>query len=172
MSGGPATVHVVVTCANRKSRPIPARLQLGQVPGRTPVQRARRWIARLSQEDVPQAAALDLYAGEHWSVARGFPALHQPGEVIRLWACSAGYGLIPAEALIKPYHATLTPGQADSVPGAAASWWSLLGEWSGPVPEHPRSIRALVATDPDCPVCARAVQGLPAGLWGRCRQCP
>lgn len=148
MSGRPATIHVIVTCANRKSRPIPARLQLGQVPGRTPVQRAQRWIARLSQEDVPQATALDLYAGEHWSVARGFPALHQPGEVIRLWACSAGYGLIPAEALIKPYHATLTPGQADSVPGPPASWWSLLGDWPGPVPEHPRSIRALVAADP------------------------
>ena len=45
------TVHVIVTCANRKSRPIPARLQLGQVPGRTPVQRARRWISRLAQTE-------------------------------------------------------------------------------------------------------------------------
>jgi hypothetical protein len=47
-----------------------------------------------------------------------------------------------------PYHATLTPGQADSVPGAVASWWSVLSEWQGPVPQHPRSIRALVAADP------------------------
>ena len=143
------TVHVIVTCANRKSHPIPAHLQLGQVPGRTPVQRGRRWISRLAQaDDVPQVSAVDLYAGEHWSVARGFPALHRPGEVIRLWACSAGYGLIPAEAPVKPYHATLTPGQADSVPGTAASWWSLLSEWSGPAPEHPRTIRALVTADP------------------------
>ena len=109
---------MIVTCSNRKSRPIPARLQLGQVPGRSAAQRARRWIARLAQTgSAPQVAALDLYAGEHWSVAREFPALHRPGEDIRLWACSAGYGLIPAEALIMPYHATLTPGQADSVPG-------------------------------------------------------
>ena len=143
------TVHVIVTCANRKSRPIPAHLQLGQVTGRTPVQRGRRWISRLARtEDVPQVAALELYAGEHWSVARGFAALHRPGEVIRLWACSAGYGLIPAEAPLKPYHATLTPGQADSVPGLPASWWSLLSEWPGPAPEHPRTIHALVAADP------------------------
>ena len=143
------TVHLIVTCANRKSRPIPARLQLGQVPGRTPVQRGRRWISRLAQtEDAPQVTALELYAGEHWSVARVCPALHRPGEVIRLWACSAGYGLIPAEAPVKPYHATLTPGQADSVPGPAASWWSLLSEWPGPSPERPRTIRALVAADP------------------------
>ena len=47
-----------------------------------------------------------------------------------------------------PYHATLTQGQADSVPGAVASWWSLLSEWHGPSPQHPRSIRALVAADP------------------------
>jgi hypothetical protein len=75
--------------------------------------------------------------------------MHMPGEEVRLWACSAGYGLIPAEALIVPHHATLTPGQADSVPGDFPSWWSLLGEWAGPVPGHPRSIRALVAEDPD-----------------------
>jgi hypothetical protein len=141
---------VIVTCANRMSRSIPAHLQLGQVPGRTPTERARRWIARLAEAgSAPQVAAVELYAGEHWSVARKFPAMHLPGEEIRLWACSAGYGLIPAEALIMPHHATLTPGQADSVPGAFASWWSLLGEWPGPVPGHPRSIRALTAADPD-----------------------
>ena len=162
---------MIVTCANRKSRPIPARLQLGQVPGVPPVQRARRWISRLAQtEDAPQVAALELYAGEHWSVARGFPALHRPGEVIRLWACSAGYGLIPAEAPIKPYHATLTPGQADSVPGAAASWWSLLSEWPGPCAgasaDHPRSR----GRRPGCRVHVRAVQDLSSCLRGRYRQ--
>ena len=130
-----ATVHVIITCSNQKSRPIPARLQLGQVPGRNAAERARKWITRLSQTgNTPQLAALELYAGEHWSVARGYPALHKPEEDIRLWACSAGYGLIPVEAPIMPYHATLTPGQADSVPGAVASWWSLLSEWHGPAP--------------------------------------
>jgi hypothetical protein len=65
-----------------------------------------------------------------------------------LWACSAGYGLIPVEAPVVPHHATLTPGQADSVPGPFGSWWSLLSEWTGPVPGYPRSIRALTAADP------------------------
>jgi hypothetical protein len=74
--------------------------------------------------------------------------MHLPREEIRLWACSAGYGLIPVEALIMPHHATLTPGQADSVPGAWASWWSLIGEWNGPASAHPRSIRALATADP------------------------
>jgi hypothetical protein len=147
--GRQVTVHVIVTCANRMSRPISAHMQLGQISGHTPAQRARRWITRLVEAgSAPQVAAMELYAGEHWSVVRGFPATRLPGEQIRLWACSAGYGLIPAEALIMPHHATLTPGQADSVPGDAASWWSLLSEWAGPVPGRPRSIRALVAADP------------------------
>jgi hypothetical protein len=144
-----ATVHVIVTCANRMSRPIPAHLQLGQVPGRSPAERASRWIARLAEAgSAPQVPAVELYAGEHWSVAREFPTMHLPGEEIRLWACSAGYGLIPAEAPLMPHHATLTPGQADSVPGPFDSWWSLLSQWPGPIPGHPRSIRALVAADP------------------------
>ncbi len=145
----PTTVHVIVTCANRKSHPIPLHLQLGQVPGHSAAQRAHRWISRLAQtSDVPQIAAVELYAGEHWSVARRFPTLNRPNEKIRLWACSAGYGLIPAEVQIMPYHATVTPNQADSVPGAVASWWSLLSEWRGPAPEYPRSIQALVTADP------------------------
>jgi hypothetical protein len=149
-AGLPETTHVIVTCSNRKSGPIPTRLQLGQVSGRSAAQRASRWIARLTEATRgANREALDLYAGEHWSVARQCPSLHRPGEVVRLWACSAGYGLIPAEAPIVPYHATLTPGQADSVPGDVASWWSMLGEWQGPAPQQPRSIGALVAADPD-----------------------
>jgi hypothetical protein len=144
------TLHVVVTCANRMSRPIPGHLQLGQVAGGTQAERARGWIARLAGEaSGPLIPAAELYAGEHWSVARRFPSMSLPGEETRLWACSAGYGLIPAEAPVVPHHATLTPGQADSVPGPFASWWSLLGDWDGPAPGHPRSICTLVTADPD-----------------------
>jgi len=145
----PSTVHVIVTCANRKSRPIPPHLQLGEVPGTSAVERVRAWIGRLADTgSAPQVPAFDLYAGEHWSVARKFSEQARLGEDIRLWACSAGYGLIPAEARIMPYHATLTPGQADSVPGNPASWWSWLSEWPGPAPEFPRSIQELVVSDP------------------------
>ena len=45
--------------------------------------------------------------------------MHGTGEDIRLWACSAGYGLIPPTRDHARTHATLTPGQADSVPGDA-----------------------------------------------------
>jgi hypothetical protein len=142
------TVHVVVNCANRKSRPIPPELQLGDVSGPSTGERARRWIARLGQTCIaPHIPAVDLYAGEHWSVARTFHALHRPGEAVHLWACSAGYGLIPAGAPLMPYHATLTRGQADSVPGdphpGGQDW-----EMAGTGPGRPRTIQALVAGNP------------------------
>ena len=145
----PGTVHVIVTCANRKSRPIPTRLQLGSCR-RTERHRACAPVDRAAERRslAPHVAAADLYAGEHWSVARRFPELSQPGETVQLWACSAGYGLIPARAPIMPYHATLTPGQSDSVPGDSAAWWLALAQWAGPVPGLPRSIQALVAGDP------------------------
>lgn len=143
------TVHVVVTCANRKSRPASPYLQLGNVPGETTAERARIWLSRLTQTNHAESLpAADLYAGEHWSVAKGLPTLGQAGETVRLWACSAGYGLIPTEAPIMPYHATLTPAQADSVPSPATNWWAALSEWSGPMPGQPRTIRDLVTSDP------------------------
>jgi hypothetical protein len=144
------TTHVIITCANRMSRPIPQHLQLGRVHGATPQERAQRWIARLAQADSTlRVTANELYAGEHWSVARQFPTMQLPGEQIQLWSCSASYGLIPADTQIVPHHATLTRGQADSVPGDTASWWSMLSEWEGPAPGRPRDIGALVADEPD-----------------------
>jgi len=69
---------------------------------------------------------------------------------IRGWVISAGYGLIPVGALLKPYGATFTTGQMDSVRpmGAAWSdseWWSALARWPGPVPGTPRSLTELGA---------------------------
>ena len=143
------TTHVIITCANRMNQQIPTYFQLGQVLGNSQADRAHRWTARLAEADATaKIAAANLYAGEHWSVARRFPSMNLPGEEIRLWSCSAGYGLISAEASIIPHHATLTRGQADSVPGDAVSWWSLIGEWDGPQSGQPRSICALVSSDP------------------------
>ena len=55
--GRRATIHVIVTCSNQMSLPIPGRLQLGQVSGHSATVRAHRWIARLSRtKNTPQIA--------------------------------------------------------------------------------------------------------------------
>ncbi len=143
------TVHMIVTCSNRKTRAVPGHLRLANVPGATTAQRARNWISRLGKEERRRpVAARELYAGEHWSIARTLPDRGRAQEKVHLWACSAGYGLIPATAPIHAYAATFTTGHADSVTGDTARWWQALGEWSGPDPAQPRTIRALAEAEP------------------------
>lgn len=124
--------------------------------------RAATWTGRLGREG-ERRPALDMYKGEHWQVAKSLPGLAvAAGPVaqddVRLWTCSAGYGLIPAEAPVRPYAATLTPGHADSVSKSgggvggradAAAWWRAIADWEGPAPGVPRSFAALAACDPD-----------------------
>jgi hypothetical protein len=144
------SVHVVVTCTNRKTVPIPPVLHLDNIPGSGTASRAREWAVRLAKvSEPPPIAAQDLYAGEHWLIARDLPSRARHTRV-RLWVCSAGYGLIPADAHIRPYAATFS-GKSDRVPGGAhggRQWWHALSCWEGPAPGEPRSIRSLVTTDP------------------------
>jgi hypothetical protein len=145
-----ATIHVIVTCTNRKTRTVPARFRLAQVPGASASQRAREWVARLGKEQADSGVpARDLYAGEHWTIARGLPYHGGTHEKVHLWACSAGYGLIPAAAPLRPYAATFAPGHADSVPGDPADWWRTLSDWEGPQPDQPRTIAGLAQACPD-----------------------
>jgi hypothetical protein len=143
-------VHVIVTCTNRKTLPVPQELRLDSIRAHDDAQRARRWTARLACGDGAQLIpAQDLYAGEHWMIARSLPALagHPPA---RLWVCSAGYGLIPADAPIRPYAATFS-GRQDRVPGGsdgARRWWDVLTSWEGPAPGQPRTITELTSSDP------------------------
>lgn len=147
VSGG---IYVIVTCTNRKTAAIPPRLRLGDIHRRTTAGIANAWIARLSGPAGTQPlAAEDLYAGEHWMIARRLPGLSVKCAA-RLWVCSAGYGLIPAAAQVRPYSAAFS-GQQDCVPNGtsgARDWWQALTGWAGPAPGQPRSIRELAASDP------------------------
>ena len=72
-------------------------------------ERCRMWTTRLEDDTVAPIAAHDLYCGDHWAVAKGLAAGAQSRRV-ELWVASAGYGLVPASAPLKPYAATFTPG--------------------------------------------------------------
>jgi hypothetical protein len=146
----PRTIHIIVTCTNRKTRAVPPALRLDNVPGNETARLAREWVSRLAgQGCAPSVAAQDLYAGEHWMIARGLSGRDRNSRT-RLWVCSAGYGLIAADARIHPYAATFS-GQSDRVPGGADGgrrWWHALSGWIGPAPGEPRSIGSLAAADP------------------------
>jgi hypothetical protein len=163
----PRTLHVIVTCTNRKTLPVPMGLRLGNVPGQGTAPRARKWAARLAAAtSTPLVAAQDLYAGEHWMIARGLPGRASQMRA-QLWVCSAGYGLIPAGAQIRSYAATFSGG-SDRVPGGADGarlWWHVLAGWAGPAPGQPRSIRSLAAADPS----ASFLLALSASYLDACR---
>lgn len=143
------TVNLVVTCSQRKRRPVPPRLQLRSVRARSTSVAAHRWVERLAHHDVTALAGEDLYAGEHWSVVAALPALAAArGIRLSIWVCSAGYGLVPTAAPLKPYSATFATGHPDSVPGTGWDWWAKLAAWEGPTPGEPRTIADLARRYP------------------------
>lgn len=151
-----AGIHAFVACTSRKRyRPAPG-LQLRDLDGPV-VQRAAEWTERLESARCT-VAALDLYTGNSWYVARDLRSTL--GDDCQLWALSAGFGLLGADDDIAPYGATLTGGHADSVarrtdPGGASCvarrWWGALCDWRGSSSQTSghREIASVAAERPD-----------------------
>ena len=145
-SGRTRDLNIIVACSNRKTRAVPPTGRLRHVKATRASTRLNQWVALLSDDQVSALPASDLYAGEHWKIAGSLT--DRAASVTRLWVCSAGYGLIPADAPIRPYSATFSANHPDGVPGGragASAWWAALGEWPGPV-DAPRSLAQLAAT--------------------------
>ncbi len=151
-----ALVNVVVACTERKRLPVAARHRLRSIRGQDLDRRFEAWQRALESNGPGTTPALDLYSGDHWAVARELPMyVASRGWDLRLWVASAGYGLIPAEALVTPYSATFAPLHADSVVTAGASdwsdgiryWWRLHASVPGPAPKGPRRIADLASGD-------------------------
>jgi hypothetical protein len=147
---------MVVTCSKAKCPAASESLCARSLPAEGGVQlRAATWIGRLRRADIPPVPASELYRGDHWKQVREISRyVRAAGGSI--YVCSAGYGLVPYEAPLKPYSATFSTGQPDSiVPSgtsaalAATTWWQDLSEWRGPAPGKPRSLTELVCRYPD-----------------------
>lgn len=145
-------LHIVVTCANRKRVAVPAALHLRRTPGTRTAQRALRWIERIAATNTTDpVAARELYAGEHWDIARNLPAAASGFGHPTLWVASAGWGLISADAPIQPYSATFSPRHLDSVATdttGAQAWWDALATWEGPTRGAARSLTTLISEHP------------------------
>ena len=99
-------LNLVVTCSDRKTRPVPRARMLRSVRGRNIDDRVRRWIERLEDGSEESLPAVDLYAGDHWAVVRSLETVASGrGLDARIWVASAGYGLIPLRGLVRSYSA-------------------------------------------------------------------
>jgi hypothetical protein len=154
------SIQILVTCSDRKTVSPPGRLRLGNVPKAGSTRdRARLWIRRIRGERVPTQEAMELYTGEHWQAVRELDHLARAqGYKPRLWICSAGYGLVPANAQLKPYAATFSRGHPDSVErtssheASGSIWWNELSRWRGPDTGAERKILQIAESQPRTPV--------------------
>jgi hypothetical protein len=152
-----AGIHLVVSCAKRKTQEPRVSLRLRAVRRSLSIERrAREWIGRLRKYTFGRIPARDLYSGEHWHAVRSLqdhPT--QSGQPIRVWVCSAGVGLVPIDAWVSPYSATFTPGELDAVcqdggyslRAALPMWWASVAQYDG-VHTGPRTITDIARTYP------------------------
>lgn len=160
--GRASGLNIVISCTDKKRAAIPRALRLRSLASLDFAERLKEWCNRLRTERAETIQALDLYAGEHWHVAKELVEVaRNNGHRARLWVCSAGYGLLDANAKIRPYSATFSSGQADSVErgiarknGAPVSqaWWRGLARWSGPIRNTPRLVSQLAQHEPRSPI--------------------
>jgi hypothetical protein len=151
-------LHLLVTCTKRKTRPPLPTLMLRSVAGETIGERAGNWLGRLRANRAETTPVECLYAGDPWRVVCSLAGTAVGrGIRVRVWVCSAGYGLLAWDSRVAPYAATFTPGQPDSVgpndragdaTSAVQTWWELLAGWEGPARGTPRSVTDLVRTFP------------------------
>lgn len=150
-------IHIITSCTDGKRASSQDSLHLAAHRYSSMEWQFRKWWHALCQDDAQALPAEDLYRGDHWTVSRDSLALAQAmGWKSQLWVISAGYGLVPVSARLRPYAATFQSGHADSVslqtgPERIADhqgWWRLLTEVPGPAANVPRSIASLVRADP------------------------
>lgn len=125
----PRKIHLIVPCTARKRSVFGQTVELSDIEGRNYIDLAKKWFDALEQSDALSVSAKDLYAGEAWSLA-----LELSNEFDFQWVVSAGYGFICADHHIKPYDATFSSGNKNSIPifnkntvrGRNKAWWDAL----------------------------------------------
>lgn len=154
-------VQLVVTCSHRKTTPPRPELQARCLTGPTVGDRLSVWIDRIRTTEGRRRAAADLYAGEHWTVAKSLPGGTPDAWNAGGWVVSAGYGLVRFEAQLASYGAAFATGKADSVVRSEDAlpvaqqrkqWWRGLTEWEGPEKEAVRSLSGLGQAHPEAPI--------------------
>lgn len=121
------------------------------------MERVEHWWGALAKDDGVRIPARDLYVGPYWATVRGLRGLApRVGLDVRLWVASAGYGLVPEGASIRPYSATFRPNVADSAVRmsdasrgfCSTMWWDALASRRALGWRAPRRIGALARTEP------------------------
>jgi len=147
------TLHVIVACTDRKTRPVSAELTMRSLLLGSVEARVDAWTTRLMASHSDSVPAESLYAGDHWQVVRSLARAAPSNITVQTWVCSAGYGLVRLSTPIRPYAATFASGHPDAVAPrglgyTAADWWRLLAMWCPDGASGPRTLADLAAVSP------------------------
>ena len=147
------SLNIVASCTHRKTRSVPSKLLLRNVGKKRSLNCAvAQWWQRLTDSSEAPITARALYCGDYWSTILRLEekALDY---VCHTWIASAGYGLLHIDTPIRPYGATFSNGQADSVNRFAtaelhgrelrAAWWRELSRYRMPSSNHARTLAEL-----------------------------
>ena len=153
-------VNLIVSCTNRKRYDAAPGLRAQELDGNDIEKRLLNWKKRLRGARSDEHPAADVYMGDNWSIARNIPlGALKKGLAVRLWICSAGYGLIRADMPIKSYQATFAPVAADFVghglnaPNVTGRWWAGVCSYVFPdMDDSPRSLASLASAFPRTPI--------------------
>jgi hypothetical protein len=150
-------VHIIASCTDGKRHPVSPDLRLGSI-SQPLSKRLAIWCDRLQRSGADPVAAVDLYRGQHWAIVRELPTTAAAsGYGADLWVASAGYGLVCADAKIRPYSATFATSVHDSVwrptdgnrHTALRAWWGGLQMMPDLKADAPRSLTALAGVSHD-----------------------
>ena len=87
-------VNFIVSCTNRKRFEGPPETAVHEIGGKDLPARLKIWKRNLRLAPGGEHRASDVYMGDHWSVVRNIPGeAGKSGLNVRVWICSAGYGL-------------------------------------------------------------------------------
>jgi len=153
-------LNIVVTCTSRKTITPHPSLRISSFTKTD--KRADAWtdaVKAVNQSVKPdeKITPLDLYAGEHWKIAKSLTSQieNSRGWEGELWVLSAGYGLLNEKAKIVSYGAAFSSGKVDSiVPNVdvsskefRAEWWRKLIKLSTGKEDYPNSLEELGKRD-------------------------
>lgn len=175
-----AHANIVVTCTKRKRRSPKEPLRFRNIVKNSIEEGFDAWMQNLNETEDSTLPTRELYAGDHWTVVSSLEQVAASGGFrAAIWVCSAGYGLLHLDTLIKPYSATFSSSHPDTVcrwsdgkyrHSYKRVWWEFLSRWSGPETTTPRSIARLAATNPTNPLMVVASRDYMEGLLDDCRE--
>ena len=175
-----AHANIVVTCTKKKRRPPDESLKVRDIAKDSIEEGFEIWSQRIMESGEVLMPPRDLYAGDHWNVAVSLEKVAEAsGFKAIIWVCSAGYGLLNIDRMIRPYSATFSSSHPDTVckwgKGTYSSsyremWWRLLTELPGPDPGTPRSIASLALRDPTYPLIVVASRDYMDGIKSDCKE--